>query len=269
MDELEIQGKIYISSKRAHDLTGYAKDYVGQLARGGKLPATRVGRAWYVEQSALLALTGPVETATEPEARNAILGDLPVPEAAQTIASLQLLDTTLRARPVLNTWSSIRYVSDSRDLLPPVIEVKPTIEESTKPITINRPLQSRKTAVVARPRPASRFSDGIIPAEPVKVQKVERVSLKELEREPMQIGAAQIVGATFALTAVVVVAAMAISMNSTWSVESNQAAVGAMYAGIFDQGIELIHSSLSLFLGSFSSFFNIGLQFIVHILNLG
>ncbi|MFA5877625.1 MAG: hypothetical protein WC880_04685 [Candidatus Paceibacterota bacterium] len=54
MDELVISGKKYISSKRASELTGYAKDYIGQLARGSKVPATRIGRAWYVDEAALI-----------------------------------------------------------------------------------------------------------------------------------------------------------------------------------------------------------------------
>ena len=32
-DEMQIEGKPYISSKRASELSGYAQDYIGQLAR--------------------------------------------------------------------------------------------------------------------------------------------------------------------------------------------------------------------------------------------
>ena len=53
MDELVIEDKKYISSKRAADITGYAKDYVGQLAREGYVDARRVGRNWYVLESAI------------------------------------------------------------------------------------------------------------------------------------------------------------------------------------------------------------------------
>lgn len=34
-------------------MTGYAKDYVGQLCREGRVPARLVGRSWYVLESAL------------------------------------------------------------------------------------------------------------------------------------------------------------------------------------------------------------------------
>ena len=53
MDEILIEEKRYISSKRAAKITGYAKDYVGQLCREGRVPARLVGRGWYVLESAI------------------------------------------------------------------------------------------------------------------------------------------------------------------------------------------------------------------------
>lgn len=53
MDEILIEEKKYISSKQAAKITGYAKDYIGQLCREGRVPARLVGRAWYVLESAL------------------------------------------------------------------------------------------------------------------------------------------------------------------------------------------------------------------------
>ena len=53
MDELEISGKLYISSKKAARQNKYHADYIGQLIRGGKIVGTKVGRAWYVEAASL------------------------------------------------------------------------------------------------------------------------------------------------------------------------------------------------------------------------
>lgn len=53
MDEILIDEKKYVSSKRAAKLTGYAKDYIGQLCREGRVPARLVGRSWYVLESAI------------------------------------------------------------------------------------------------------------------------------------------------------------------------------------------------------------------------
>lgn len=55
MDELEISGKRYISSRRAGKEHRYHPDYIGQLIRGGKVPGQKVGRAWYVDAEALKA----------------------------------------------------------------------------------------------------------------------------------------------------------------------------------------------------------------------
>lgn len=53
MDELIIGEKKYISSKQAAKATGYAKDYIGQLCREGRVPARLVGRSWYVLETAI------------------------------------------------------------------------------------------------------------------------------------------------------------------------------------------------------------------------
>ncbi|MDP1707007.1 MAG: hypothetical protein Q8L30_00385 [bacterium] len=53
MDELLIEDKRYVSSKRAAKITGYAKDYIGQLCREGRVPARLVGRSWYVLETAI------------------------------------------------------------------------------------------------------------------------------------------------------------------------------------------------------------------------
>jgi len=53
MDELIIGDKKYVSSKQAAKVTGYAKDYIGQLCREGRVPARLVGRSWYVLESAI------------------------------------------------------------------------------------------------------------------------------------------------------------------------------------------------------------------------
>jgi hypothetical protein len=54
-DELTISGKNYVSSKRAASVTGYAQDYIGQLARSGHIDAQRVGGLWYVLLDSLAA----------------------------------------------------------------------------------------------------------------------------------------------------------------------------------------------------------------------
>lgn len=68
MDELTIADQKYLSSKKAAKMTGYAKDYVGQLCREGRVEARLVGRNWYVLESSILEHRfGPTEVqSTEP-----------------------------------------------------------------------------------------------------------------------------------------------------------------------------------------------------------
>ncbi len=53
MEELTLEGKKYLSSKQAAKITGYAKDYIGQLCREGRVDARLVGRSWYVLEDSI------------------------------------------------------------------------------------------------------------------------------------------------------------------------------------------------------------------------
>jgi len=58
MDELEISGKRYISTRRAAREHGYHSDYMGQLIRGGKVAGKKVGRSWYIDEQSLAIYLG-------------------------------------------------------------------------------------------------------------------------------------------------------------------------------------------------------------------
>jgi hypothetical protein len=51
--EIDLGGTIYISSRRAAEITGYAQDYIGQLARSGQIDARRIAGLWYVREESL------------------------------------------------------------------------------------------------------------------------------------------------------------------------------------------------------------------------
>jgi hypothetical protein len=52
-DSLVIDGKTFISSRRASEIAVYSKDYVGQLCREGKLVCRRVNRLWWVDEDSI------------------------------------------------------------------------------------------------------------------------------------------------------------------------------------------------------------------------
>lgn len=53
-DTFKYDGKEYIATSRAAAITGYAQDYIGQLARSAELEARKVGRRWFVEKESLI-----------------------------------------------------------------------------------------------------------------------------------------------------------------------------------------------------------------------
>ena len=109
MDEILIEEKKYVSSKQAAKITGYAKDYIGQLCREGRVPARLVGRSWYVLEAAI---------------QDHRFGSHAVEPAAKVEE---------RATPSLqSTWESPRYESSPAEVL----------------TFINRP-QEREPAVTA------------------------------------------------------------------------------------------------------------------------
>lgn len=52
--DINLGGTIYVSSKRAAEITGYSQDYIGQLARSGQIDARRVAGLWYILEESLL-----------------------------------------------------------------------------------------------------------------------------------------------------------------------------------------------------------------------
>lgn len=50
---LSFEGKMYISAAEASKVTGYNQDYVGQLARAGKILSRQVGNRWYVDSEGI------------------------------------------------------------------------------------------------------------------------------------------------------------------------------------------------------------------------
>ncbi len=70
-DSVSIEGKEYISSKRAAELSGYKQDYIGQLSRAGQIDAQRIGGLWYVSMASLSAYKEKAdEYKPEPPARD-------------------------------------------------------------------------------------------------------------------------------------------------------------------------------------------------------
>ena len=107
MDEITILDKTYISSKRAAEITGYAKDYVGQLCREGHIDAKMVGRSWYVyEPSIRKHRFGEDESSTLSRESGTIRSEDDVSEAS--------------AASLVPQWEPSVYEAESVDMIPPL-----------------------------------------------------------------------------------------------------------------------------------------------------
>ncbi len=101
MDEITIEDKKYISSKRAAKITGYAKDYVGQLCREGRVPARLVGRNWYVLETAI---------------QDHRFGDSEIEQEKQE----EEVETMPSIGAFPSTWETPKYEAYSEEILPSV-----------------------------------------------------------------------------------------------------------------------------------------------------
>ena len=118
MNELTIGDKIYVSSKRAADITGYAKDYIGQLCREGHVEAKMVGRSWYVLESSIR------------EHRFGKQEEEKKPEPVSTTVAPEILPTT--------TWEPPTYTSEPIAVMPKISPapkiVEPAVSENNREI---------------------------------------------------------------------------------------------------------------------------------------
>lgn len=141
MDELTIGDKIYISSKRAAAITGYAKDYVGQLCREGHVEAKMVGRSWYVLETSIRAhrfgqpeqapevvpQEGTVKVASTPDANTSMpvteSGPTPVQEAPKDVWS--------------GTWEAPTYSAEEAPAMPILIPEHAISDERETPQSLD------------------------------------------------------------------------------------------------------------------------------------
>lgn len=135
MDELTIEGKTYISSKKAAKITGYAKDYVGQLCREGRVEAKLVGRSWYVYEPSLNEHRFNDERKNKAaEAATNEIGEVAKNEEVVEKAEEDKESSPSEKTNVQATWEHSIYRPEPLELLPelapePLTSALPTIEK--------------------------------------------------------------------------------------------------------------------------------------------
>ena len=159
MDDLEISGKLYISSKKAAKQNKYHVDYIGQLVRSGKIVGTKVGRAWYVEADSLAAYLGQeqesqsksvhvqnvpelvknVSIVSTPHALNALKEPAKQAEIAEETTDLRYV----QAPPAFARRMGLTYLSDSEPMRKPVPlqPLQKTIQNKAAPEGFSVPIR--------------------------------------------------------------------------------------------------------------------------------
>lgn len=116
MDELIFDNERYVSSKRAAEITGYAKDYVGQLCREGRVTAKLVGRNWYVLESSLRAH----RFGTNEEAETPSVPATAAPEAPERPQTLVPEPIPPVITPIAALVEPPRYIAEEPAVVPPL-----------------------------------------------------------------------------------------------------------------------------------------------------
>lgn len=117
MDELVLDGKTYLSSKKAAKVTGYAKDYIGQLCREGRVDSKLVGRSWYVYEPSIREHRFNDER-SKAKKKQANTGD----------NSPALVEKPEESNPLESIWEQPAYTPETFETLPPLEEAVATTE---------------------------------------------------------------------------------------------------------------------------------------------
>lgn len=167
MNEITIGNKVYISSKRAAEITGYAKDYIGQLCREGRIDARLIGRNWYLFEDSIRGHRFGNMPKTDVEEPSAVefqrgipavdaLWDSPryEPEAPDPIVALvneSALEATQEAHETGKNVQTQEFLSDMRSAWKEWFDVRSTEKGAVA-------VQATDTAILPEEAPTSSLS---------------------------------------------------------------------------------------------------------------
>lgn len=174
-DTFTYDGIEYISTGRAAELTGYAQDYIGQLARTEEVHARRIGRRWFVSRKELVE---------HKKHNDALLQEVQARSSGVHTEEKKREDLSLeRATDVASQESDIhfnvRYIPETLDthVAPPAPSVHATDDSTSK--TLKRsasdmlksvPIRTNTNTVPQTPQPNVSMSiDGISKRNSTKI----------------------------------------------------------------------------------------------------
>jgi hypothetical protein len=198
MDELQISGKRFISSRRIAKDNGYHTDYIGQLIRGGKIKGQKVGRTWYVDEASFAAYLGeestvPAETVSESEPEPVVVADAPVAEVAESIVEevpVSVVEEMEEENTPVETEQKEEEVVEEETKIPVHIEIKKEeivspvvlVSEEKKEVAVPTVIALRKTSAASGGLKYFSDDEPLLP-EIAHKESVSRVASDEIEGE--------------------------------------------------------------------------------------
>ncbi len=212
---VHLDGKEYISASRASKITGYNQDYVGQLARGGKIASRQIGNRWYVDGEALLA---------HKREKDALLAAVQV----QSVGIVERPAVESRAQSLGMEDELLTYTTDEGDLIP-AIQGGGSLDDE---ISSEGQLHTVPIRVVER----SYSSQHLSPQRPMATHKNNH---PKADFEP-KTGKKRVLYPVVALTVVMVLSIGMVGLNEV----SVYASSGVSKTGLFSTSSRLASSSL-------------------------
>ncbi|MDP3645534.1 MAG: hypothetical protein Q8R25_00395 [bacterium] len=126
-------GKDYISTSRASEITGYHKDYIGQLARDGAILSKQVGNRWFVERESILS---------HKKAKDALLGAVQSESVGLSRHEAKEVEypESLNNLSYSGAGPFLKYTSDDGDFFPLITETKADDKSSNIALGVERDL---------------------------------------------------------------------------------------------------------------------------------
>ena len=159
MDELEISGKRYISTRRAAKEHKYSSDYIGQLIRGKKVVGQKVGRSWYVDEVSLAEYFGKEQAGEKQKSQIAV--------KTVTSREVEAVPTPVRA-PVVEAKP---IEKKEEEIAITIAEIEPVTKVPTKKITTPVVFDNEVTHVKLHTEPRTETSEERAYRVPINVKE--------------------------------------------------------------------------------------------------
>lgn len=157
---LNFEGKEYISASRASKLTGYNQDYVGQLARGGKIPSRQIGNRWYIDRDALVA---------HKSEKDALLAAVQAEAVGLKPSTQEHAITPIAPPEHVLALPKVTYMPEKRDLMPILPEKK---EQIQYPVSNFSEIRPRSVETVEQVHDTGTEQPRIQYSEPVRISPI-------------------------------------------------------------------------------------------------